>query len=108
MKAEASANMKALLLSEQLGMKGMVVIVKERVEGFIFGQKVNEDVCIMLHGKTNLKVKGLSPVHISGVPEEKFCRLQTGQRHGRLGRILPEKLKNCIQPLHEKQKLHAC
>ena len=58
--AEADANLKALDFADYLGIKGVVVLINDNVEGFIFGQKVSDDLCIMLHGKTNLQIKGLS------------------------------------------------
>ena len=60
LEAEAEANEKALRLAGKLAIEGMVVLIGGKVEGFIFGQKVNKDLCILLHGKTNLEVKGLS------------------------------------------------
>lgn len=57
---DAEACRKAFELAEPLGIKGMVVLVKGMVEGFIFGEQTNGNTCTMLFGKTNLEIKGLS------------------------------------------------
>ncbi len=57
---DAQCNRMTFDYAEILGLKGMVVKVDERVEGYIFGQKMNEKICKMFFGKTNLEIKGLS------------------------------------------------
>ena len=58
--AEIAANKRVFALAETLGIKGMVVLVDGKVEGYIFGQRTNGKICTMFFGKTNLEIKGLS------------------------------------------------
>ncbi len=57
---EARINRRAFELAEALGIKGMVVLVDERIEGYIFGERTNNRICTMFFGKSNLEIKGLS------------------------------------------------
>ena len=57
---DAEACRKAFELAGPLGIKGIVVLVDGVVEGFIFGEKTNDNTCTMFFGKTNLEIKGLS------------------------------------------------
>ncbi len=57
---EARINKRAFELAETLGLKGMVVLVDGRVEGYIFGERTNKRMCTMFFGKTSLEIKGLS------------------------------------------------
>ncbi len=57
---EARINSRALELAEPLGMKGMVVLVDGKVEGYIFGERTNKRICTLFFGKSNLGIKGLS------------------------------------------------
>lgn len=57
---EARINKKAFELAEELGIKGIVVLVDGRIEGYIFGERTNKRACTMFFGKTSLEIKGLS------------------------------------------------
>ncbi len=57
---EARINRKAFELAEKLGIKGMVVLVDGKVEGYIFGERTNKRMCTLFFGKSNLELKGLS------------------------------------------------
>ncbi len=57
---EARINSKAFELAEPLGVKGMVVLVDGRIEGYIFGERTNKRICTMFFGKSSLEIKGLS------------------------------------------------
>ena len=57
---EYDANRKALELAQYFGLKGVVVYVDDKIEGYTFGERTNKDICTDFFEKTNLEVKGLS------------------------------------------------
>ena len=57
---DVDANIKMIELEKTLGTTGMVVLVDKKIEGFIFGETVNKEMCSLFFGKTNLGIKGLS------------------------------------------------
>ena len=58
--AEVNANKRVLSEGQNLGIKGMVVQVSGKIEGYIFGENTNQKMCTLFFGKTNLEIKGLS------------------------------------------------
>lgn len=57
---EARINSRAFELAETLGIKGMVVLIDGKIEGYIFGERTNKRICTMFFGKSSLGIKGLS------------------------------------------------
>ena len=60
LKADVNANRKVLEIGYNLDVRGMVVLVDDKVEGYIFGEQTNEQICTLFFGKSNLEIKGLS------------------------------------------------
>jgi len=58
--ADIEASRRAFDFAKILRIKGMVVLISGKVEGYIFGVRTNEKICTMFLGKTNLDIKGLS------------------------------------------------
>ncbi|MAE43171.1 hypothetical protein CMO93_05345 [Candidatus Woesearchaeota archaeon] len=57
---EYDANLKVLELAERFSLKGIVVHVDDKIEGYTFGEQTNKDTCTDFFEKTNLNIKGLS------------------------------------------------
>ncbi len=46
-------------LAEQLGLKGIVIIIDGKIQGMTFGNEVNAEMCSIIVEKTNLRIRGL-------------------------------------------------
>lgn len=57
---EYNANLKVLQLAERFSLKGVVVYVDGRIQGYTLGEQTNKDMCTDFFEKTNLNIKGLS------------------------------------------------
>lgn len=58
--AEVAANERALELANTLGLKGVVVLVDGKVQGYSFAERTSSIICTDFFEKTNLRIKGLS------------------------------------------------
>ena len=92
--AEIAANTRAFQLAGTLDIKGMVVIIDGKIEGYIFGELTNKPLCTMFFGKTNLEIKGLSQFIYSEFLKKFFssCKLVNDMEDWDVGYLEKSKL----------------
>lgn len=56
---EARLARETVILADELGLKGLVVVIDGRIQGMTFGSLLNADTCSVIVEKTNLMFKGL-------------------------------------------------